>query len=276
MTAPCHAYIWQMILQKRNLAFLQAECLHSRPVELTVNLPSIDAVGWVAGKASGLWKTEWWGAGVVICLEWGADLHMAQLMPLPLTVSCFSKIQIAFTFLALAHLGSPGQRAVKPGVCVCAFNFRSQFSFRPQRRLRRRLLRSSSSSHLVRGRFQFAAAARGRHSFICRAKLVDGHSSRVTWAGRPHCRVLHSSAERAECVWVRRITRVATGGGRRCTGCAAEGRHGLAGKDSCIQTLMSIQYNTKFVKRHVAVAPEVLANRTVKKHRRRRTNVLYV
>ena len=39
-------------------------------------------------------KTEWWGTGVVICLERGADLHMAQLMPLPLTVSCFSKIQI--------------------------------------------------------------------------------------------------------------------------------------------------------------------------------------
>jgi len=34
-------------------------------------------------------KTEWWDAGVVICLEQGADLHMAQLMPLPLTVSCF-------------------------------------------------------------------------------------------------------------------------------------------------------------------------------------------
>jgi len=50
---------------------------------------------------------EWWGAGVVICLEQGADLRMAQLMPLPLTVSCFSKIQIGFTFLVLAHLGSP-------------------------------------------------------------------------------------------------------------------------------------------------------------------------
>jgi len=32
-------------------------------------------------------KTEWWGAGVIICLELGADLHMAQLMPLQLTVS---------------------------------------------------------------------------------------------------------------------------------------------------------------------------------------------
>jgi len=55
---------------------------------------------------------------VVICLERGADLHMAQLMPLPLTVSCFSKIQIGFTFLVLAHLCSPGKRAVKR-VCVC-------------------------------------------------------------------------------------------------------------------------------------------------------------
>jgi len=55
---------------------------------------------------------------VVICLEQGADLHMAQLMPLPFTVSCFSKIQIGFTFLVPAYPGSPGQRAVKR-VCVC-------------------------------------------------------------------------------------------------------------------------------------------------------------
>jgi len=46
---------------------------------------------------------------VVICLERGADLHMAQLMPLPLTVSCFSKIQIGFTILVPSHPGSPGQ-----------------------------------------------------------------------------------------------------------------------------------------------------------------------
>jgi len=55
---------------------------------------------------------------MVICLELGADLHMAQLMPLPLTVSCFSKIQIGFTFLVPAHPGSPGERAIKR-VCVC-------------------------------------------------------------------------------------------------------------------------------------------------------------
>ena len=53
---------------------------------------------------------------MVICLGRGADLHMAQLMPLPLTVSCFSKIQIGFTFLVPVYLGSPGKRAVK---CVC-------------------------------------------------------------------------------------------------------------------------------------------------------------
>ena len=55
---------------------------------------------------------------MVICLERGADLHMAQLMPLPLTVSCFSKIPTGFTFLVPAHLGGPGKRAVKR-VCVC-------------------------------------------------------------------------------------------------------------------------------------------------------------
>jgi len=51
-------------------------------------------------------KSEWWGAGMVICLERGADLHMAQLMPLPLTVCCFSKIQIGFIFLVPAHPGT--------------------------------------------------------------------------------------------------------------------------------------------------------------------------
>jgi len=57
---------------------------------------------------------------VVICLVRGADLHIAQLMPLPLTVSCSSKIQIGFTFLVPAYLGSPGKSAIKRvRVCVC-------------------------------------------------------------------------------------------------------------------------------------------------------------
>jgi len=62
------------------------------------------------------------GAGMVMWLEPCAYLHVAQLMPLPLTVSCFIKIQIGFTFLVPAHPGSPGQRAVK-SVCVCVLCF---------------------------------------------------------------------------------------------------------------------------------------------------------
>ena len=56
---------------------------------------------------------------MVICLEQGAALHMAQLMPLPLTVCCFSKIQIGFTFLVPAHLGIPGKGPLNVCVCVC-------------------------------------------------------------------------------------------------------------------------------------------------------------
>jgi len=55
---------------------------------------------------------------VVICLERGADLHVAQLMPLPLIVSCFSKIQIGgFTFLVPAH---PGVVPDKGPLNMCA------------------------------------------------------------------------------------------------------------------------------------------------------------
>jgi len=64
-------------------------------------------------------KLEWWGAGMVVCLERGAHLHMAQLVPLALTISCFIKIQIGFTFLVPAHSGSPGQRAIKRLCVVC-------------------------------------------------------------------------------------------------------------------------------------------------------------
>ena len=71
-------------------------------------------VGWQEGHPA----CKNLSGGVVIYLEQGADLHMAQLMPLPLAVSCFTKIQIGFTLLVPAHPGSPGQRAVKR-VCVC-------------------------------------------------------------------------------------------------------------------------------------------------------------
>ena len=57
---------------------------------------------------------------MVICLELGADLHMAQLMQLPLTVTCFSKIQIGFIFLVPAHPGIvPDEEPLNGCVCVC-------------------------------------------------------------------------------------------------------------------------------------------------------------
>jgi len=80
-------------------------------------LQCFDAVGWAAGRASSLKKLCGGVLVWLICLERRADLHMAQLMPLPLTVSCFSKIQTGFTFLVPAHLGSPGKGAVER-VCV--------------------------------------------------------------------------------------------------------------------------------------------------------------
>ena len=78
-------------------------------------------VGWQEGATGLLKKLS--GEVLAWLSVWsdGADVHMAQLMPLPLTVSCFSKIQIRFTFLVPAYPGSPGKRAVKRvGVCFCA------------------------------------------------------------------------------------------------------------------------------------------------------------
>ena len=81
-------------------------------------MPSVLWRCWLGGR-KGIRPVKKLSGGVLawFCLELGADLHMAQLIPLLLTVSCFSKIQIGFTFLVLAHPGSPGQRAIKQ-VCV--------------------------------------------------------------------------------------------------------------------------------------------------------------
>ena len=77
---------------KQHISAIFGRLLHS--------LQCFNTVTWAAGRASGLYKTEWWGAGIFICLKRIADLQMAQLMPLPLTVSCFSK-------MVPAHPGSP-------------------------------------------------------------------------------------------------------------------------------------------------------------------------
>ena len=82
-------------------------------------LQCFGAVGWATGRASGLLKTEWWGAGMVIFLERGADLHMAQLMPLPLIVSCFSKIQIGLPFWYQLTRVVLEKGPLNGCVCVC-------------------------------------------------------------------------------------------------------------------------------------------------------------
>jgi len=58
---------------------------------------------------------EWCGAGMVVCLERGADLHTAQLM------RCFGKIEIVFILLLLVHPGSPEKGPLNMCVCVCYF-----------------------------------------------------------------------------------------------------------------------------------------------------------
>ena len=75
-------------------------------------------VGWRKGIRP-VKKTEWWGAGMVICLERGADLHMAQQMPLPLTVSCFSKIQIGLPFWYWLTRVVLDKGPLNGCVCVC-------------------------------------------------------------------------------------------------------------------------------------------------------------
>ena len=81
-------------------------------------MPSVLWCCWL-GSRKGIRPVKKLSGGV---LAWLSVWSTAQLMPLPLTVSCFSKIQVGFTFLVLAHPGSPGQRAVKRvcvSVCVC-------------------------------------------------------------------------------------------------------------------------------------------------------------
>ena len=110
--------LWYDMLFFIITAFTHQSAIVTHTCTFNCPLPSVLWCCWLGGRrASGLLKTEWWGSGMVICLERGADLHMAQVMPLPLTVSCFSKIQVGLTFLVPAYPGSPGKGAVK-WVCV--------------------------------------------------------------------------------------------------------------------------------------------------------------
>ena len=78
-------------------------------------LQCFDTVGWKGIRPV---KTEWWGAGMVICLERGADLHMAQLVSLPLTVSCFSKSRLVLSFWYRLTWVDPDKGPLNACVCV--------------------------------------------------------------------------------------------------------------------------------------------------------------
>ena len=96
--------------------------MSSQPVGKTCLSYTFSALTLLVGRQEGhlaCKKTEWWGAGVVICLEWVADLHMVQLMPVPLTVSCFSKIQIDFTFWYQLTRVIPDKGPLNRCVCLC-------------------------------------------------------------------------------------------------------------------------------------------------------------
>ena len=81
------------------------------------SIPSVFWRCWLGGR-KGIQPVKKLSGGVLVWLSVWSEVQTCQLMPLPLTVSCFSKIQIGFTFLVPAHLGSPGKRAIKR-VCVC-------------------------------------------------------------------------------------------------------------------------------------------------------------
>ena len=70
-------------------------------------------------------KNERWDVGMVICLEWGADLHMAQLMPLPLTVSCYSKSRLVLPFWYQLIWVVPDKGPLNGCECVCVHTVQS-------------------------------------------------------------------------------------------------------------------------------------------------------
>jgi len=83
---------------------------------------------WLGGW-KGIWPVKKLSAGMVICMLY-ADLHTVQLIPLPLTVSCFSEVQIGFTFLVPDYPGSPGKRLLNGCVSACVLGRASQFAIR--------------------------------------------------------------------------------------------------------------------------------------------------
>ena len=142
---------------------------------------------------------------MVICLERGADLHVAQLKPLPLTVTCFSKTQTGFNFLVPAYPGSPGQRAVKRvcvcvwvGVCVCVCNHKcpKQFGIRMHTNAHLPLYDPYTLQNFhplkVQGLTQICPLQKRRDQFSCFCTVLHGlrntdkHTERQTTSTTGH------------------------------------------------------------------------------------------
>jgi len=110
----------------RDLVSFAVACVNTYSVYVVLCWIAFSALMLLVGQQEGhlaCKKTEWWGAGVVICLERGAHLHMAQLMPLLVTVSCFSKIQISLLFWYQLTRVVPGKGWLNGCVCVCVLCF---------------------------------------------------------------------------------------------------------------------------------------------------------
>jgi len=116
------ACVWTVFAATCDIGSLHTELIFVLlwQVGVITSVPSVLWRCWLGGR-KGIRPIKNWAVGCWRgCLSgvrcWLA--YMSQLMPLPLAVSCFSKIQIGFTFLVPAHPGSLGKRAVKR-VCVC-------------------------------------------------------------------------------------------------------------------------------------------------------------
>jgi len=101
---------WNAIMQSCNT--LQCMCQQKRySLQSAISSTFINRqCCWMGGrKGIRLVKTEWWDAGVVMCLGQGANLHIAQLMSLPLTISCSSKSRLVWpSWFYLSGASSPG------------------------------------------------------------------------------------------------------------------------------------------------------------------------
>jgi len=112
-------FFWRKSLIEIETSELNKVWLWLKYYVCIIQVPSVLWRCWLGGR-KGIRLVK---HGVVGCWHGypsGAKCRLAyaQLMPLQLTVSCFSKIQIGFTFLVPTDPGSPGKRAVKQ-VCVC-------------------------------------------------------------------------------------------------------------------------------------------------------------